>query len=67
MRYRILNKEEVWAKIHEGRTVYCIDISVKRLYNVVNLNVQTVNNLLRDDKAIFIEDIAPDYDNEDGE
>lgn len=67
MRYRILDKEEVWTKIHEGRAIYCIDLECAKIYNAENLKVHTINNFLLDNKAIFIEDIAPDYDNEDGE
>lgn len=67
MRYRILDKEEVWAKIHEGRTVYCIDIKCMRTYNTANLTVKTISYFLLDDKVIFIEDIAPNYDKEGNE
>lgn len=67
MRYRILNKEEVWAKIHEGRIVYCADMRDKRIFNAASLRVSTVDEYLLNDYAIFIEDIAPYYDKEDGE
>ena len=67
MRYRILDDGEVWAKIHEGRTVYCADMRNERIFNVTSLKVGTINEYLCDDHTIFVEDIAPNYDNEDGE
>lgn len=68
MRYRIIDKSEVWEKIKEGRALYYCNFENNRISNCGFMTINTLESALTLDSIIFIEDIAPDYDNQqDGE
>lgn len=64
MKYRIIDKSEVWAKIIEGRAIYLCSFASRRIINCNTLSVDTIKSQIASDNSLFIEDIAPDYDNQ---